>query len=171
MVSSVSSSQIDFYATNTNGEVSVLLLDNVTGGAYTYGKLTKGEQTGGSGTMTYTNATVSVTNSSGTSQEYITGQSFQGGVMGGVAINGEDRAVSVVALSQSRGVARSAFDGAETVVIDGVKVPISSQVEVYNTDTGKWITLDQAKAYTDTFTVYYSGTPGTDAVVRVIATQ
>ena len=171
LVSSVPSSQIDFYATNTNGEVSVLLMDNVTGGAYTYGKLTKGEQTGGSGTMTYTNATVSVTNSSGTSQEYITGQSFQGGVMGGVAINGEDKAVSVVALSQSRDVARSAFDGSETVVIDGVKVPISSQVEVYNTDTGKWITLDQAKAYTDTFTVYYSGTPGTDAVVRVIATQ
>ena len=42
---------------------------------------------------------------------------------------------------------------------------------MYNTDNGQWITLAQAKAYTDTFTVYYSSTLGTDAKVRVILTQ
>ena len=58
----VKASDIDFYATDSNGLVSVLLLDDVTGNAYTYGLLTMGSRTEGSGTMTYTNRTVSVEN-------------------------------------------------------------------------------------------------------------
>lgn len=79
--------------------------------------------------------------------------------------------MAVVTLSQSKGVARSSFDGEEAVVVDEVRVPISDEVQVYNADNGTWVTLAQAKSYTDTFTIYYSGTLGTDAVVRVIATQ
>ena len=171
LVSTVSSSKIDFYATDTNGEVNVLLLDDVTGSAYTYGILEAGEQSGGSGSLSYTNATVSVENSAGTSQSYVTGQTVRDGAVGGIAVNGEGKAVSVVTLTQSEDVARSSFDREESVVVDGVRVPISDDVQVYNTDNSTWITLSQAKAYTDTFTIYYSGTLGTDAVVRVIATQ
>lgn len=171
LVSTVSSSKIDFYATDTNGEVNVLLLDDVTGSAYTYGILEAGEQSGGSGSLSYTNATVSVENSAGTSQSYVTGQTVRDGAVGGIAVNGEGKAVSVVTLTQSKDVARSSFDREESVVVDGVRVPISDDVQVYNTDNSTWITLSQAKAYTDTFTIYYSGTLGTDAVVRVIATQ
>ena len=171
LVSTVSSSKIDFYATDTNGEVNVLLLDDVTGSAYTYGILEVGEQSGGSGSLTYTNTTVAVENSSGTSQSYVTGQTVRDGAVGGIAVSGEGKAVSVVTLTQSKDVARSSFDREESVVVDGVRVPISDDVQVYNTDNSTWITLSQAKAYTDTFTIYYSGTLGTDAVVRVIATQ
>lgn len=171
LVSTVSSSKIDFYATDTNGEVNVLLLDDVTGSAYTYGILEAGEQSGGSGSLSYTNATVSVENSAGTSQSYVTGQTVRDGAVGGIAVSGEGKAVSVVTLTQSKDVARSSFDREESVVVDGVRVPISDDVQVYNTDNSTWITLSQAKAYTDTFTIYYSGTLGTDAVVRVIATQ
>ena len=171
LVSTVSSSKIDFYATDTNGEVNVLLLDDVTGSAYTYGILEAGEQSGGSGSLSYTNATVSVENSAGTSQSYVTGQTVRDGAVGGIAVSGEGKAVSVVTLTQSKDVARSSFDREESVVVDGVRVPISDDVQVYNTDNSTWITLSQTKAYTDTFTIYYSGTLGTDAVVRVIATQ
>ena len=171
LVSTVSSSKIDFYATNTDGEVSVLLLDDVTGSAYTYGILESGEQSGGSGSMSYVNATVSVENSAGTSQSYLTGQTVRDGTVGGIAVDGDGKAVAVVTLSQSNSVARSSFDGEDAVVLDGVRVPISDEVQVYNADNGTWITLSQAKAYTDTFTIYYSGTLGTDAVVRVITTQ
>lgn len=171
LVSTVSSSKIDFYATNTDGEVSVLLLDDVTGSTYTYGILESGEQSGGSGSMSYVNATVSVENSAGTSQSYLTGQTVRDGAMGGIAVDGDGKAVAVVTLSQSNSVARSSFDGEDAVVLNGVRVPISDEVQVYNADNGTWITLSQAKGYTDTFTIYYSGTLGTDAVVRVIATQ
>lgn len=171
LVSTVSSSKIDFYATDAKGEVSVLLLDDVTGSAYTYGILEVGEQSGGSGSLTYTNTTVAVENSSGTSQNYITGQTVRDGAVGGIAVNGEGKAVAAVTLSRSRDVVRASFDGEDAVVVDGVRVPVSDDVQVYNADNSTWITLSQAKAYTDTFTIYYSGTLGTDAVVRVIATQ
>ena len=171
LVSTVSASKIDFYATDADGEVSVLLLDDVTGAAYTYGLLTAGEQSGGSGELSYTNTTVSVENSAGVGQSYLTGQTFRGGSMGGIAVSGAGKAVAVTSLTQSKGVSRSAFDGEEAVVVDGTRIPISEDVQVYNADNGGWLTLAQAKAYTDTFTVYYSGTPGSDAVVRVIATQ
>ena len=171
LVSTVSSAHIDFYATNARGEVSLLLLDDVTGSACTYGILNKDSRTGGSGTMTYTNTTVSVENSAGTGQSYLTGQSFADGDMGGIAVSGAGKAVAVVTLSQAEDVVRSSFSGQDAVVVEGVQVPISDAVQVYKSDTGAWVTLAQAKAYADTFTIYYSGTLGVDAVVRVIATQ
>lgn len=167
----VKASDIDFYATDSNGLVSVLLLDDVTGNAYTYGLLTMGSRTEGSGTMTYTNRTVSVENGSGTTQEYITGQSGRTGDMGGIAVSSEGKAVSVVTLSEAEGVSQSAFESLDAVVIDGVRVPISDAAQGYNSDTERWVTLSQARAYSDTFTVYYSGTLGVDAVVRVLATE
>ena len=167
----VKAADIDFYATNSDGLVSVLLLDNVTGNAYTYGLITMGSRTEGSGGMTYTNRTVSVENGSGTTQEYITGQSGRTGTMGGIAVSSEGKAVSLVTLSQAEDVSQSAFDSLDAVVIDGVRVPISDTAEGYNSDTEQWVTLSQARAYSDTFTVYYSGTLGVDAVVRVLATE
>lgn len=172
LVSTVSSSKIDFYATNAQGEVSILLLDDVTGNAYTYGKVYSWTDTvGQTEEESYTVRKASVSNSSGTSQEYTTILSVKGGTMGGIAANTEGTVVGSISLTAVNQVSRSDFDGQEAVVADGVRIPISDAVEVYNADTGNWTTLAQAKAYTDTFTIYYSGTLGVDAVVRVITTQ
>ena len=171
LVSTVSSAKIDFYATNAQGEISVLLLDDVTGSAYTYGKVYSWEETvGENGKDAYTIRKVSLSNSGG-SQEYTTILSVTSGTMGGIATNTSGAVVGSIALTAVRQVPRSNFDGEKAVVADGVRIPISDEVEVYNADTDSWITLAQAKAYTDTFTIYYSGTLGVDAVVRVIAIQ
>ena len=170
-IATVQAADIDFYATDSNGLVSVLLLDNVTGNAYTYGLLAVGSKIESSSGMSYTNRTVSVENGSGTTQEYITGQSASDGAMGGIAVSSEGKAVSVVTLSEAEGVSQSAFESLDAVVIDGVRVPISDAAQGYNSDTERWVTLSQARAYSDTFTVYYSGTLGVDAVVRVLATE
>ncbi len=167
----VKAADIDFYATDGDGRVSVLLLDDVTGSAYTYGLLTVGSRTESGGGMSYTNRTVKVENSGGTTQEYITGQPASDGVMGGIAVSSEGKAVSIMTLSEAESVSQSAFEGLDAVVIDGVRVPISDTAQGYNSDTERWVTLSQARAYSDTFTVYYSGAPGVDAVVRVIATE
>lgn len=167
----VQAADIDFYATDSNGLVSVLLLDNVTGNAYTYGLLTVGSKTESSSGMSYTNRTVSVENGDGTTQEYITGQSASDGAMGGIAVSSEGKAVSVVTLGEADHISQSAFESLDAVVIGGVRVPISDAAQGYNSDTERWVTLSQARAYSDTFTVYYSGTLGVDAVVRVLATE
>lgn len=171
LMDTVPAGSIDFYATNDSGEVCLLLLDDVTGSAYTYGVLTAGEAAGGSGSMSYTNLTVTVENGDGTSQAYITGTAVRDDTVGGVAATAEGKTAGIVLLEQSSGIARSAFDGTEAVVVDGVRVPVSETVQVYNTSTRRWTTLAEAKAYADTFTVYYSGSLGEDAVVRVVFTE
>ena len=167
LMDTVSASQIDFYATDESGEVCLLLQDDVTGNAFTYGLLTAGEQTGGSGSMTYTNRTVSVENSSGASQAYITGKTVRSGTMGSIAVSSEGKAVEVVSLKKAD-VSRADFDGEEAVVVEGLRVPVSDGVEVYNQETGRWTTLSAAKSYGAELTVYYSGALGGDAVVRVV---
>ena len=171
LTDTVAASKITYAGTNADGEVDVVVLNNVTGDAYTYGILHTGTKTEGSGDMQVTNYTVSVENSAGTTQDYITGTSVGYQSVGGVAATSDGKTAGVVTLDKVTGVARSAFAGEETVVLDGVQVPLSDDVQVYNADNGTWITLSEAKAYTDTFTVYYSGTIGSDAKVRVIFTE
>ncbi|OUQ25743.1 hypothetical protein B5E80_03915 [Flavonifractor sp. An135] len=171
LTDTVSASKITYAGTNADGEVDVVVLNNVTGDAYTYGILHTGTKTEGSGDMQVTNDTVAVENSAGTTQDYITGSSVRSQSVGGVAATSDGKTAGVVTLDQVTGVTRSAFDGEDAVVLDGVRVPVSDDVQVYNADSGQWITLSEAKAYTDTFTVYYSGTIGSDAKVRVIFTE
>ena len=167
----VASSDITYAGTNAAGEVDVIVLDDVTGNAYTYGILRTGTQTEGSGEMQVTNRTVAVENGSGTTQDYLTGTQVRTGTVGGVAATSDGKTAGVVLLEEVEGVARSAFSGEDTVVLEGVQVPVSEDVQVYNTDSETWVTLAQAKAYADTFTVCYSGTLGEDAVVRVVLTE
>lgn len=171
LVDSVPASDILYTAANSAGEIDVLVLDDVTGDAYTYGIFSSGTKTEGNGTMQVTNRTVAVENSAGLSQECLTGTAVPDGQVGGLVPSSDGRVAGLLVLEEVEDVSRSAFDGTDTVTLSGAAVPISDEVQVYNTDNGQWITLAQAKAYTDTFTVYYSGTLGTDAKVRVILTQ
>lgn len=170
-VDTVPASRIDFYATDESGQVSVLLLDDVTGNAYAYGLLTTGVKAVGAGEEAVTKETVRVENGDGTSQDYETSLDLKSGAMGGIAADGSGEAVAAAELERSGGISRASFDSADTVVIEQVRVPISEEVQVYHVDSGKWTTLSEAKAYADTFTVYYSGTLGLDAVVRIICTE
>ena len=86
--------------------------------------------------------------------------------MGGIAVSSEGKAVEVVSLKKAD-VSRADFDGEEAVVVEGLRVPVSDGVEVYNQETG-WTTLSAAKSYGAELTVYYSGALGGDAVVRVV---
>lgn len=166
----VSASGIAYAGTDSDGRVNVIVLNDVTGDAYTYGILHTGTRTKGSGDMQVTNATLSVENSSGTSQAYITGSSVGNKTVGGLAVTSDGKTAGVITLEKVTAASGSAFDSGDAVVLNGVRVPISDDVQVYNADSGQWTTLPAARAYTGTFTVYYSGTLGDDAKVRVIFT-
>lgn len=160
LTSSVPASSILHVGTNAAGEVNLLVLNDVTGAAYTYGILAEGTRQGGSGSMTYTNTTVSVENSTGTGTAYITGLSFKDGAVGGVAGNSAGKAVAIITLTPVKGLTRFSFDGSDSVA----GMPIADDVQVYNAVTSKWTTLSGAKAFTNSFTAYYDD----HGVVRVI---
>lgn len=163
LVDTVPASSIAYVSTDSAGQVNLLVLEDVTGSCYTYGFLEKGEQTSGSGTMQYTNTTVTVDNGENNTA-YITGMSFTDGAVGGVVSTGEGKVASLVVLTAVEDLTRADFDGSDSVA----GIPIASDVKVYNAVTETWVTLSQAKAFTDTFTAYYDREPEQGGQIRVI---
>ena len=164
LVDTVAAASIEYVGTGADGAVDLLVLSDVTGACYDYGILEKGEQSGGSGEMKYTNTTVQVENGNQGNTAYITGISFRDGAVGGVAGTAAGKAAKVITLTELEGITRADFDGGDSVA----GIPISGDVQVYNAATGKWTTLSAAKAFTDDFAVYYDRTPETGGQVRVI---
>lgn len=160
-------SAVTYVGVNAGGQADLLVLGNATGACYAYGILSVEVRTTGTGTQTATNHTVSVENSGGTGTAFITGEALTDGAVGGVAGTVSGRAASVVALTAVEDITRADFDGTDSVA----GIPIADGVQVYNTATGKWTTLSAAKAFTDSFTVYYDETPGAYKQIRVIFAQ
>lgn len=169
-ISAVASGSVGYVRTNQAGQADLLVLEDVTGDCYTYGYLKSGTQSGGSGSMSYTNKTASVENSTGTHGPYVTGISVVTGQAGGIAVS-NSQVTAAVTLTAAGDVARSDFDGEDTVVADGYTIPISDDVQVYNETTDTWTTLGAAKAFSSTFTVYYDKTPTTGGKVRLIVAE
>lgn len=164
---SIPKNQLYAYRLNSSGMVDVIILNSVTGDAYTYGILRKGEVSHSLGDLTATNTTVSVENGSGGMGEIITGAAFQdrtfGGTVAGVReIGGTKVAVGVVTLQSVSGVRRSDFfqkDGLWYVNAGGTVYQVSSKVEGYIKATGVWFdqndtTLETIRKYSDDMTVY-----------------
>lgn len=142
----IPASQIATYHQNTSGVVDIIILNAVTGDAYTYGRLIAGEKAGGDGELTFTNRTVQVENSSGGLPELITGTDFKNGAFGGVVkgsgqIDGTSKAASVVVLDEIKNVKASDFferDGRYYVTVKGHTYLVSSSVECYKGATKDW---------------------------------
>ena len=163
LVDTVSASSIAYVGTDSAGQVNLLVLEDVTGSCYAYGFLEKGEQTGGSGTMQYTNTTVTVDNGENNTA-YITGLNFTDGAVGGVVGTGEGKVAALMTLTAVEDLTRADFDGSDTAA----GIPIAADVKVYNAVTETWVTLSQVKAFTDTFTAWYDRDPADGGQIRVI---
>lgn len=178
LTSTVSGGSIDYVHKNTAGQADILLLDDVTGNLYTYGviKRTVTTKTGSTEMDSSEKITVSVTNSDGTSDEYAySGSQSSSGWIGGIAISTDGEVTGMATLTKVSGVSRGSFytgdNDREYVKASGGSILVSSDVQVYNTDTGEWITLDEARAYSDTLTVYYDKSLTTGAQVRIVYTE
>lgn len=164
-VSTLSSSYIKYYHLNDDGEVDILLLDDVTGDVYTYGEAS-----------TNSDGQIGVTNSSGTTsrgtQQISTGiyGTYTGwdGIEVGVAFADDGSVGGVIRLTSLGEVGVSSFEGVSYVVVDGVRYEISSTVEVYNTITGVWTTLETAKSFCSTFEVFYDADTINGGEIRLI---
>jgi len=173
--------KLSLYRTNTSGMVDVIVLNAVTGDAYTYGILHEGSEEYGEGGLVAKNTTVSVENGGAGYPAVITGTAFQDGGFGGVVagqreIAGTRVAAGVVELTGVSGVKRSDFfekEGVWYVNAKGTVYQVASQVEGYIKVTGTWFTQDEGRlaairAYSNDMTVYVD--PVGDKV-RVIVTN
>lgn len=169
LTDTVPADKIAYVGTDDRGQVDLLLLKNVTGDAYTYGIYRLSiASSGKEGSAEYSEwRTVAIESSAGTSAYCASTRTLRD-AFGGLAVTPGGKIAGFQTLTKVTGVARSDFDGEDYVVLEGVRVPISRNVQVYNNDNGVWIDLTTAKGYDDTLTVYYSGQLGGDAKARVV---
>ena len=188
---SVPASKILYVSKDYAGKVNILVLNDVTGDLYTYGRLTtKEEETGSFNGETIYNTVVSVETDGKTAPDGWQNKSMSvfGSVnirqnaFGGIApsldtFNGSPKLAGYVELTALSGVRRSAFDlEAMTVTTTDAVFPISEHVVCYNKTTGKWFpdaetpkeALNQARAYSDNLTIYYDKAPQDGGKVRIV---
>ena len=183
----LSTSYVEGFRLNRAGQVDVILLEDVTGNCYTYGKLIR--YTGTKGIVTQTSpktvysAAVTVTNGEGTSKKYLS--SYGGGSYNtyyGIALqndaSGNQQVVSTVTLTQADDVTAREFftDGEDwTVRIGANTVPVSRQVQVYVETTEQWLSgYDAVRAAVTSgsaIEVHYDRTLTTGAQARVIVVR
>lgn len=163
-VSDIPSNKIAGFHTNTSGVVDFIVLDQVTGDAYIYGKA-KVEQDEGS-----TMRTVSVENGTSSilkapSGVVIKDNAFVGAVKEQVNLSEEmEMIISVVELKAIQNVAPTAFfeeDGNQFVTVGGRTYSVSDRVECYKSDTDSWFSEDSGearlaacKAFSSNLTIY-----------------
>lgn len=188
----VPSSKISYVGKDYAGRINIIVFDDVTGDQYTYGIAETGEVSGGSfGEETIVNASVKV-NSGGTDSEMlITGANIKNGSFIGIAASldtvnkSNHKLANWVELKSVTGVSRADFElngvtpGKDnpttpigTITTSNMIIPIAGNVACYNRTTKKWFaSLDEARAYSNSLTIYYDRTPEEGGKVRLVVVE
>ncbi|MCD7947619.1 MAG: S-layer homology domain-containing protein [Oscillospiraceae bacterium] len=168
--------RILYYATNAGGRVSLLLLDNVTGDAYTYGIVSF---TPGSSDE---NPTVSVENADGVLGPLTSTSNLNTTRYAGVApTTAGDKVAGSVLLIKQGNAARGDFDpDGAAVTVGGVIYPIAKEVQCYNNFSKSWFgsenddretRVNAARTFSDSLTLYYDKAPQEGGKIRLIVAE
>ena len=152
----VSASKISYARRNYAGKIDVLVLNDVTGDRYIYGRMTVEERTEGSGEWSYTNRYATVHYGNGESKGAYLCAAFRSGDWGGIAppVTG-DRAAGYVNLTAVKNVPVSAWRSETLVYYGGVTYTVSENVVCYNKTAGVWFdSLGAALAFGEKMTLY-----------------
>lgn len=182
----VPADKITYVGKDYAGRVNFIVFDDVTGDQYTYGFAKKGTVTGSSSSMSYSNTCVSVEIGNDTySDQLITGAAITENMPIGITasldeIDGLHKLSNWVTLKAVENVPRSAFELNEyinpkskapigTVTTRDMVLPVAGNVLCYNKTTKSWFaSLDKARAYSDTLTIYYDRAPQEGGKVRLV---
>ncbi len=160
---------IDYYHLNDDGEVDIILLDDVTGDLYTYGVITVGTISTTSSGFTVTNKSLAIENGDGTTKAAQDNSlATYDGEYGGIVYDASGDVAGTVLLTSAGEASLIAFDGDDTVVINGVRYTIDSDVQVYSEITDTWVSLSVAKTFNTTFECYYDRSIDLGGKIRVI---
>lgn len=143
---SIPSSAILCARTNWAGKIDLILLSDALGSDLIFGR------------THYTSD-----NNDGTLLEVVTPQrtyssniagGMEDGIFVGVKLDRNGNVESTIALSCFTGVSNSAWSSAASVTIAGRTYHVPSDVLCYNASSKDWVTLDEARAFAGTSTVY-----------------
>lgn len=179
----VPAAKISYVGKDYAGRVNILVLDDVTGDLYTYGfaKVEQVSTDSFNGEAIY-NTTVSVDGG----QPLVIGTSLRTGAAVGVTASLEkvgsyNRAADLVELKEIANVSRTAFAITDTsggtgpigtVTTPEMVLPIAADVVCYNAATGEaFESLNDARAYAETLTVYYDRAPEEGGKVRMVVAK
>lgn len=184
-LSTISRNKISFVSYDYAGRVKCLVLDDVTGDAYEYGFFLQIKGSSGDEGREPDQLCLKQGGEDGkdttTAGAEFTGK-VRNGAPGGVAcitrIHGEKsfyQVAATVELKSLTDVKRTAFDPEKmTVTVAGTSYPISKEVQCYNKTTKTWFTtkgqecVEEARAYSDSLTLYYDRDPNQGGKIRLI---
>lgn len=183
----IPSVSVRYYRLNSAGQIDVLVLRDVTGNAFEYGKLRlysgdSGINLGAVGWDAWNDA-ISITNSispQGSAKYLANGSSTDtyGGITLSVQSGGYQQVAAMAKLTSVAGIAGSNFFQQEDdwfVTASGREVPVSDKVQVHITTSDRWLTgkegVSAAISAGLPLTVYYDKTLTTGAQVRIIVVQ
>lgn len=166
----VPNDKIGFVQYDWAGRVSTLVLNDVTGDAYSYGYLayvsgdTEKDEDGKVISVSPSKLSVRQGDSKGneiTAAQGTTTDAARTGIPGGVAVSGSGKVAAWVQLQSFGGVSRSAFDAdAMTLTRTNAVWPVADNVQCYNKTTQTWFApgkegLNVLRAYSDNISAYY----------------
>lgn len=172
---------------NSAGQIDLILLRNVTGNSFEYGKLTR--YTGTDGVMTASspkpifNSAATITNSNGQSQKHLSAHSASTyHAYYGIALRSYSTAlqevVSLIKLTQSKKLDANTFFLRENdwyTTVDGYELPISDQVQIYIEPTDQWVSgydhMTTAVSAGLPLVAHYDKDLTSGATVRVLVVQ
>ena len=173
--------QVSYARTNWNGDVDLVVLNggNEEGVIYGRAKVTKAEDVqhpiadqnrkepyAEGWIPTYEtiagDTTLTVEYGKGKSVSQVSGYHASTGDYVMVAVK-NDRFVNFVKLTALKNVSLQSWTGTSSVLYGGKSYPVAMDVLCYNADSRDWVTLEQAKAYSNTMDLYVH-----NGIVRVI---
>ena len=162
----VNSGRISYARTNWAGQVDLIVLNNGLAEDVIYGRAivdSKYDPTTGK----ETDRTITIVCSDTEKYTVYSGNSVSTGAFVAASIkksvNGNLMFTSFATMSKLSNVSSSAWIGKTAVNFGSRTYEVPSNVQCYNDDTGKWMTLDDAKAYGGTMNLYVY-----DGVVRIV---
>ncbi|HWS43747.1 MAG TPA: S-layer homology domain-containing protein [Pseudoflavonifractor sp.] len=186
----VPASKITYVGKDYAGRVNIIVFDDVTGDQYKYGMAVLGtasSSSSGSSPDDAINTTISVQSGDEASEALISGTNFKADQLIGIAASLErvrdtPRLAAWVDLKSVTKVSRSAFDMDDdagsgiapigTVTTSSMTLPIAGNVVCYNKTTKTWFaTLNEARAYSNSLTIYYDRTPQEGGKVRLVVVE
>ena len=166
--SSVPYSQIAYASYDWAGRVKILVLNDVTGGCYTYGvaNYTPAQGSSDLDNWSYESAKVYVTYGNGKATSPVsTSYACSNGDYIGLALSADGtKAAGLQILSKLASVPNSAWSGQTLVTVSGKSYSVASNVVCYNKTAGSFLTLSAARAYSSTANLYVDS----HNVVRVV---